>query len=129
MTDAEFLHAFEDTSLEPFHHRDHLRVTYLYLRQFGEAGTRERLGPAILRYAAARNGAEKYHQTITLAWIRLVAVALENARDFDAMLGEHPELLDKNLLRRYYSAALLESPEARAHWVEPDQAPLDHFSR
>jgi hypothetical protein len=32
MTDAEFLRAFDDTTLEPFHHRDHLRVTFLYLR-------------------------------------------------------------------------------------------------
>ena len=119
MTDAEFLRAFEDTTLEPFHHRDHLRVTYLYLRQFGEEGTRERLGPAIFRYAAARGGAEKYHQTITLAWIRLMAAALEDG--FDATLREHPELLDKSLLNRYYSTAVLQSPEARERWVEPDR--------
>lgn len=121
MTDAEFLRAFEDTTLEPFHHRDHLRVTYLYLRQFGEAGTRERLGPAILRYATAKGGAGKYHETITQAWIHLVASSLGSAPDFDAMLVEHPELLDKSLLNRYYSAALLDSPEAREHWVEPDR--------
>ncbi len=120
MTDAEFLHAFEDATLEPFHHCDHLRVTYLYLRQFGEAGTRERLGPAILRYATAKGAAGKYHETITLAWIRLVAAALEN-NDFDAMLSAHPELLDKRLLDRYYSTAALQSPEARERWVEPDK--------
>jgi hypothetical protein len=124
MTDAEFLRAFEDTTLEPFHHRDHLRVTYLYLRQLGEAETRERLGPAILRYATARGGAEKYHQTITLAWIRLVAAASEKAESFDAMLMEHARLLDKNLLNRYYSTELLQSPEARERWVAPDREPL-----
>lgn len=120
MTDAEFLRAFEGATLEPFHHCDHLRVTYLYLRQFGEAGTRERLGPAILRYATAKGAAGKYHETITLAWIRLVAAALEN-NDFDAMLSAHPELLDKRLLDRYYSTAALQSPEARERWVEPDK--------
>ena len=124
MTDDEFLSAFDDTTLEPFHHRDHLRVTFLYLRQFGEQETRARLGPAILRYAAARNGAEKYHQTITLAWIRLVAGASAGMQDFDAMLAGHPELLNKNLLERYYSPAVLASPEARAAWVEPDREPL-----
>src|SRR5271169_5813467 len=107
MTDAEFLSAFEDTSLEPFHHRDHLRVTFLYLRQFGEPETRERLAAAILRYAAARNGSEKYHQTITLAWIRLIAAASEPMQDFDAMVSAHPQLLDKNLLNRYYSPEVL----------------------
>lgn len=122
MTDTEFLRAFEDTTLEPFHHRDHLRVTFLYLRQFGEAETRQRLGPAILRYAAAGNGAEKYHETITQAWIHLVSAAL--AEDFESMLAAHPHLLDKNLLNRYYSPELLQSSEARARWIEPDRAGL-----
>jgi hypothetical protein len=124
MTDAEFLRAFEDTTLEPFHHRDHLHVTFLYLRQFGEAETRHRLGPAILRYAAARNASQKYHETITVAWICLVAAASAGAEDFEAMLAAHPRLLDKNLLDRYYSPELLQSTAAREHWVEPDRASL-----
>ena len=121
MTDSEFLRAFEDTTLEPFHHRDHLRVTSLYLRQYGKAGTRERLGPAILRYADARGVAAKYHETITQAWIRLVSEAIEGSENFEAMVTEHPELLDKNLLHRYYSPAVLQSTEARERWVEPDR--------
>jgi len=121
MTDTEFLRAFEDTTLEPFHHRDHLRVTWLYLRQFGEAETRQRLGPAILRYAAARDASQKYHETITVAWICLVSAASAGADDFEAMLAAHPRLLDKNLLGRYYSPEVLQSSEARERWVEPDK--------
>jgi hypothetical protein len=124
MTDDEFLKAFEDTTLEPFHHRDHLRVTYLYLQKFGEEGTRERLGPAIWRYADARGGAAKYHQTITLAWVSLVAEASQGVPDFDAMAAQHPDLLDKNLLARHYSPEVLQSAEARERWVEPDRQPL-----
>jgi hypothetical protein len=124
MTDPEFLQAFEDTTLEPFHHRDHLRVTYLYLHQFGEAGTRQRLGPAILRYAIPRNVAGKYHETLTQAWIFLVAEAKKKSAGFDAMLTEHPHLLDKHLINRYYSPELLQSPEARQRWVDPDREPL-----
>jgi hypothetical protein len=121
MTDAEFLAAFDDTTLEPFHHRDHLRVTYLYIGKFGESGTKDRLGPAILRYAAARNVADKYHETITQAWIRLVGLSSKNHDGgFEAMLAAHPQLLDKNLLHRFYSAAVLQSPDARRRWVEPD---------
>jgi hypothetical protein len=123
MTDDRFLRAFEDTTLEPFHHRDHVRVTYLYIHAFGEAGTRERLGPAILRYAEARNGGGKYHETITQAWIGLVA-ACADAGSFETMLAAHPELLDKDLLNRYYSAQRLKSAEARTRWMEPDLRPL-----
>jgi hypothetical protein len=124
MTDAEFLRAFEDTTLEPFHHRDHLRVTSLYLLQYGEAGTLERLGPAILRYADARGVAAKFHETTTRAWIRLVSEGIKRSGDFDAMIAEHPQMLDKNLLNRYYSPAVLQSPEARERWVEPDREEL-----
>jgi len=124
MTDAEFLRAFEDTTLEPFHHRDHLRVTSLYIRQYGEAGTVERLGPAILRYADARGVAAKYHETTTRAWIRLVSEALTRSADFETMVAEHPQMLDKHLLNRYYSPAVLQSAEARERWVEPDREGL-----
>jgi hypothetical protein len=124
MIDDEFLAAFEDTTLEPFHHRDHVRVTFLYVRAFGERGTRERLGAAILRYADARNGGAKYHETITQAWIGLVA-ARSDVGSFEAMLAAHPELLDKDLLNRYYSAERLQSAEARARWVEPDLRALN----
>jgi hypothetical protein len=122
MTDAEFLRAFDDTTLEPFHHRDHLRVTFLYLHQFGEIETRQRLGPAILRYASARDAPRKYHETITQFWIGMVAAA--PAADFEAMLAAHPHLLDKNLLNSYYSPELLQSTEARERWVEPDKIRL-----
>jgi hypothetical protein len=128
MTDAEFLRAFEDTTLEPFHHRDHLRVAFLYLHQFGEIETGRRLGPAILRYAAARNASQKYHETITVAWIRLVSAASVGAENFEAMLAAHPHLLDKNLLDRYYSPEVLQSPEAREHWVEPDKCGAEPFA-
>jgi hypothetical protein len=122
MTDSEFQRAFEDTTLEPFHHRDHLRVTWIYLSQFGETATLERLGPAILRYADARRVGHKFHQTVTIAWIRLLSQAFEN--NFDAIVEKHPQLLDKKFLERFYSPDLLQSPEARAHWVEPDREPL-----
>ena len=122
MTDVDFLRAFDDATLEPFHHRDHLRVTFLYLREHGKRDTIKRLGPAILRYAAARNGAEKYHETVTIAWIHLVASAAESAADFNAMIESHPNLLDKNLLYRYYSTALLQSAESRRQWAAPDLA-------
>jgi hypothetical protein len=36
----------------------------------------------------------------------------------------HPELLDKQLLLRFYSPAVLSSPAARACWVAPDLNPI-----
>jgi hypothetical protein len=48
------------------------------------------------------------------------AVQREAESDFDAFAEHNPDLLDKGLIDRYYSKALLQSAEARATWVEPD---------
>ena len=35
MTDEEFLAHFEFCTLEEFHHEDHIRMAWIYLRKFG----------------------------------------------------------------------------------------------
>jgi hypothetical protein len=75
---------------------------------------------------SARNP-QKYHETITVAWARIVAhhVAADPAVcDFDAFVTRYPALLDKTLLARHYSGAALGSATARADWVAPDLVPL-----
>src|SRR4051812_4919525 len=80
--DAQFLEAFENCTL-PFaewRHRAHLRVAYLYLRELPYDGALEKVRRNIKRYNAATNTPEElergYHETITQAWLRLVAFAL-----------------------------------------------------
>ena len=72
MNDDEFLAAFEARTLEEFHHRDHIKVAYLYLRQhpLDEAITKVRAGLQAL--ALAWNAPvdkleEGYHETMTQA--------------------------------------------------------------
>jgi len=50
--------------------------------------------------------------------------ASPTAINFSEWIQSRPELLDRKLLARYYSPGRLETPEARAGWVEPDLAPL-----
>jgi hypothetical protein len=106
-TDSEFLAAFENCSLASFHHRDHIRMALLYVERYGlEEGTR-RAVEGIQHFAAHAGQSQKYHHTMTLAWMRLAA-----------------QLLDKNALDAYYSVDLLRSTQAREGWVEPDLNPL-----
>ncbi|HEX6895209.1 MAG TPA: hypothetical protein VF146_08050 [Bryobacteraceae bacterium] len=125
--DDEFATAFENCQVpnDAFHHREHLRLAWIYLRRFGsEAGLQIRV--AILRFAAAHGKADKYHETITFAWLRLVADGAErsNARSFAELLRASPELLDKNTLHQHYSPELLGSDAARTRFVPPDRKPL-----
>jgi hypothetical protein len=128
MTDDDFLAAFEEGGLpkESFHHRDHVRVVWLCLRQAGlEAGSR-RFVAALRRFAERHGVPGLYHETLTRAWIHLVWAALEEgpAAGFEAFLLAHPRLGEKDALRDFYSPERLASPAARAAFLEPDLAPL-----
>jgi hypothetical protein len=126
LTDAEFLAAFEDGTLEPFHHRDHLRMTWLYLRAHGQEEAERRVAEGIQRFAAAHGKAQMYHVTITRAWLRLMEAALGHtpAGTFDEFAAAHPDLLDKDRIYRHYRKETIGSARARAAWVEPDLEPL-----
>ena len=124
-SDEEFLRAFEDLSFpaELFHHREHVRVAWLYLKSSDATRASERMAAGILRFANHHGATQKYHHTVTLAWVRLVAAALVETPDgynFEQFLGARPELGDKDLLGKYYSERLLQSAAARESWVEPD---------
>jgi hypothetical protein len=128
-SDEDFLRAFEDLSFpaDQFHHREHLRVAWFYLKSFDATRAAERMCAGILRFANHHGATQKYHHTLTLFWMRLVAVALVETPEgcaFEEFLALHPELCDKNLLAKYYSQDLLQSAKARQSWVEPDLRPL-----
>ena len=130
--DEDFLRAFENVSFpaDQFHHREHLRVAWLYLKACDATRASERVSAGIRRFASHRGATEKYHHTLTLFWVRLVAVALVETGEgctFEEFLAAHPELSDKNLPSKYYSKPLLEGLDAREGWVEPDLQPLPHL--
>ena len=131
-SDEEFLHAFEDLSFpaDQFHHREHIRVAWLYLKSSDATRAAELMAIGIRRFANHHGATEKYHRTLTLAWMRLVAAALVETPDghnFSQFLVEHRELGEKELLKKYYSSELLQTEAAREGWVEPDLQPLPNL--
>ena len=124
-SDEDFLSAFENLSfpVDQFHHREHLRVDWLYLKSCDATRATERISAAIRRFANLDGATENYHHTLTLFWMRLIAVALVETPEgcaFEEFLAAHRELGDKNLPAKYYSPGLLEAPAATQGWVEPD---------
>jgi hypothetical protein len=130
--DDEFLRQFQDCSL-PFDcwtHRAHVKVAFLYLRdhQFDEALAKMRAG--IKSYNAAHDVPETetrgYNETITCAMMQLVAATIAAYRDTfptptaDAFCDTHSQLLNKHVLRLFYSPGRRMHPEAKSRFIEPD---------
>ena len=131
-SDEDFLRAFEDLSFpaDQFHHREHIRVAWLYLKCSDATRAAERMCAGILRFANHHGATQKYHHTLTLVWMRLVAAALVETPEgynFTQFLSDHPELADKNLLAKYYSPELMQTAAAREGWVEPDLQALPNL--
>lgn len=129
MTDDAFARAFENGSITPadFDHVAHVRVAWVYLRETGSIDEAlPRMRDAIRRFAAAAGASDKYHETITVVWMRLLAdvKARGASGELSEVLRAHPALADKELPLHYYSRERLFSDQARAAWVDPDRRPI-----
>lgn len=133
--DGQFVQAFFDATLAPaaFDHRAHLRLGYVLLsrQSLDDATATMREG---LKHFLAAHGlpAEKFHETLTTAWLTAVDVFMKHAlqnddapcTSFNQWLKTSTDLLDPKIMLTHYGAKLLFSDEARAAFVAPDISPL-----
>lgn len=122
--DSDFLARLEAGTLPAadFDHRGHLRAGFLFLRRHDFPGACVAMKRAIQRFAALLGKANLYHETVTVAYLALLAERLAEepaGLSFDDFLGRYPELTSGEYFRRYYPAGELDTPEARATFVLP----------
>jgi hypothetical protein len=105
-----------------FSHREHIELAWCYLGHHDVEAANRAIAQAIRHVAALHGAPDKYHETITRAWVHLVARhrATSGAASFDEFIAENPRLLDRHLLDRHYSRELIMSDAARARWIDPD---------
>ena len=105
-----------------FHHADHVRVGFELL-------CRHTFPDALAAYSAALKGIAKragnpsaYHETITVAFLSLIAEhhAAGRYADCEAFIKDNPQLLDKSILERWYAPERLLSDIARKTFVMPN---------
>ena len=134
LTDDELVAGFEAGSLTEFHHADHVRVTLVYLARHGRDVALRRMTDGVRRLATRDGHPEKFHLTMTRAWVDLLEAARlahPEAPDPAGLVAACPALLDKDALLRFYSRESLYSEPARTGWVPPDRvSPImcDHAS-
>jgi hypothetical protein len=113
-----------------FGHRQHVHLTWLAVRRHGTDAAVDLVSDGIRETAAYAGRPQKYHATISRAWVELVAHHVHELpeADFAEYVARSPALLDKRLLTRFYSSRTLASVPARTGWVEPDVAPFPWVS-
>ncbi len=126
MTDDEFASSFEDRTLPAaaFHHRDHVRLAWIYLRRHSLLEALARFAEGLKRFAAFNGHPGLYHETITWAYLFLIHERMADGAEGEAweeFAARNPDLLawKPSVLDRYYDPETLGSERARRVFVLP----------
>ena len=130
--ESELLSAFESATLpeEQWDHNAHMIVAFTYLSRFSfERGSRMIMN-GIKRLNITHNKPEAYHETVTVAYARLIKAALIKQPVWltaQSFIDAHEELSSQQPYRglaAYYHRETLDSDEARQQFVDADKQPL-----
>lgn len=138
LDDAELARAFASATLAhaawdhaAWDHAAHLRIAWMHLERDAFARALERLREGIRRLNAAHGVPSTptggYHETLTVAWLRIVAEARRRGPDVDdarSFVDLHGARLAPERLLDFYSRKRLRNDDARRCFVEPDRMPL-----
>jgi hypothetical protein len=126
----ELLERFVDTTLpaDQFHHQQHVQVAWLFVTKYGMPAALAEFTAAIKRFADAKGATGLYHETITWAFLLLIAdrQARKPAVTWAEFERDNQDLLTwkPSILERYYSKELLASDLARKAFLMPDRTGL-----
>jgi hypothetical protein len=125
LEDDVFVAEFERCRLpsDQFRHADHIRLAWIYVRSYEYDAAEARMRQSIQRFALHLGAEHKYHETITILWMRLANIAARLTPRIDTFpdfVRTHAWLLNKEIIFEFYSPELLKSDDARRAWVEPD---------
>jgi hypothetical protein len=129
--DREFLEAFENGTLSEtsFHHREHVRLAWIYLRNLPPAQALTRFSEGLRRFAASLGKSGLYHETITWAYLLLIRERMARRRtgqSWAEFAANNPDVLTwkPSILDAYYREETLRSDLARQVFVLPDRLAL-----
>jgi hypothetical protein len=131
LSDDEFRRHFEEGTLPAaeFHHRDHVRLAWVYLRSAPPIEALARFGEGLRKLAARHGKPDLYHETITWAYLLLIRERMERRTagsldSWEEFAETNPDLLTwkPSVLASYYRPETLGSELARRVFVLPDAA-------
>lgn len=127
LSDDELLARFDAATLTPdvFDHHEHVRLAWLHVTRLPLLEAIRIQCTGLQRLTAALGVPDKFHATITVAWVLLVhdrVAATGAGTSWSTFREANPDLFEPGgaVLRRHYSAAILGSNEARGAFLPPD---------
>ena len=130
LTDEDLLDGFVGATLSDglFGHPEHVRVGWLFVRQYGLPEALAAFPDALHRFALAKGAPQLYHVTITWAYLVLINARQQTsqATSWAEFAAANPDLLTwkPSILDDYYTPDTLWSEFARHTFVLPDRGIL-----
>ena len=123
MTDDELILGFEAATVSSFHHRDHVRVSWIYLRRLGLHAALDAVSRGLRGLSAAHGHEAKYHETVSWLYVFAIHERMEPDQRWDDFAAANPDLFGNwgAFVSRYYSPRTLQTRRARASFVLPDR--------
>lgn len=122
---TQLLERFETRQIAApdFHHKDHILVAFEMLKKYDFVDACTRYASTIREMAESVDALEKYNTTITIAFMSLIAErkAMSDNDDLNGFLANNPDLLDKSVLKTWYTQERLSSAMARGQFLLPDR--------
>jgi len=128
LTDDELLEQFEKCTLpiSAFHHEDHVRLAFLYLRKYPALEALRRFSDSLTRFAGTIGKPGLYNETITWAFVLLIRERMARAgsqQGWEEFAAKNVDLLNwkENILKKYYREETLVSELAKSTFLFPDR--------
>jgi hypothetical protein len=121
----EVVRRFENCDYQPeeFVHARHLTVATWYFLHLDTKAAAESMRAGLQKFIR-HHGKNGYHVTLTEFWLRLANKTLKGMGakgEFVSRVNQVVEALnDKSLIHEYYSPERLQTPKAKAAWIEPE---------
>lgn len=128
MSDEEFIARFENGTLPPdsFHHREHVKMAFLYLCRYPVLEALERFATALKQHSIRKGTPERYNETVTWAFVFLIRERMARhaaQQTWDEFSSNNPDLLNwqNSILKNYYRDETLSSNLAKQTFLFPDK--------
>jgi hypothetical protein len=114
------------TPPDQFHHADHVRLAFEYLSRYSALEALGKFSEALKRFASAKGRADRYHETITWAYLLLTRERIARAgsiQSWEEFAVDNSDLLawKAGVLTSLYRQETLDSELARRTFLLPDR--------